>query len=258
MINNYIIPVIGDMKLSEMTTLVLEKYYQQLLRTKAVPKRCFGKEIQGRDKFISASTIKEIHKILRSCFTQAVKWDLMDKNPCVNATVPKAVSQKRAIWTSDVLFQAIELCDDKRLKLALNLSFSCSLRIGEMLGLTWDCVDITDESIKNGTTHIYINKEIQRVSRKALEALDKKDIIAVFPSISKKTSTVQVLKSPKTISSVRKIFLPKTVAKMLKEWKRGQDEEKDLLGGEYTDYNLVFAGSFGMPVEGANQPINFE
>lgn len=75
--------------------------------------------------------------------------------------------------------------------------------------------------------------------------------IAVFPSISKKTSTVQVLKSPKTISSVRKIFLPKTVAKMLKEWKRGQDEEKDLLGGEYTDYNLVFAGSFGMPVEGA-------
>ena len=36
---------------------------------------------------------------------------------------------------------ALEVCEDDRLKLALNLAFSCSLRMGEMLGLTWDCVD---------------------------------------------------------------------------------------------------------------------
>ena len=239
------------MKIKEVNTLVLEKYYQQLLRTKAVPKKSFGKEIKKKLKFVSASTVKDIHKILRSCFVQAEKWDLIEKNPCTNASVPKVVSQKREIWTADTLFKALSVCEDDRLKLAINLTFSCSLRIGELLGLTWDCVDISDESMQNETPSIQINKEIIRVNRSSVEALDKKDVIAIFPSSSKETSTIQILKTPKTTSSIRKVFLPKSVAEMLKEWKLKQDAEKDLLGNEYLDYNLVFAGPFGTPVEGS-------
>lgn len=33
------------------------------------------------------------------------------------------------------MMHALEVCEDDRLKLALNLVFSCSLRLGEMLGL---------------------------------------------------------------------------------------------------------------------------
>lgn len=62
-------------------------------------------------------------------------------------------------------------------------------------------------------------------------------------------STVQVLKSPKTDSSIRTIFLPKTVAEMLVEFKAEQDMTKEALGAEYTDYNLVVAGPLGMPTE---------
>lgn len=251
LIDNYVIPVIGHLKLSEITTRVLEKYYQQLLRTKAVPRVHFGKKSDEPSGFVSASTVREVNKILRNCFNQAVKWDLMEKNPCINATLPKVTRQKREIWTAETLFQAIELCDDTRLALALNITFSCSLRIGELLGLTWDCVDISQESIANGTTHIYVNKEIQRVSRDVLETLEKKDVITIFPATSKTTKTVQVLKTPKTLSSIRKVFLPKTVAEMLVRWKAEQDEAKTLLGDEYTDYQLVFASPFGMPTEGA-------
>ena len=39
----------------------------------------------------------------------------------------------------------MELCEDDRLKLAMNLAFVCSLRLGELLGLTWDCVDIIED-----------------------------------------------------------------------------------------------------------------
>ncbi len=250
LIDNYIIPIIGHLKLNELTTRVIEKYYQQLLRTKAVPKSYFGTKSKEKTGFVTASTVKEVNKILRNCFNQAIKWELMEKNPCVNATLPKVKSQEREIWTADTLFQAMKLCDDTRLKLALNISFSCSLRIGELLGLTWDCVDITPESIENGTANIYINKEIQRVSKEVLETLENKDVIEIFPSSSEKAKTVQVLKTPKTVSSIRKVFLPKTVAEMLIHWKEEQDEGKELLGAEYTDYNLVFAGPFGMPTEG--------
>ena len=52
---------------------------------------------------------------------------------------------------------------DDRLKLALNLAFSCSLRMGKMLGLTWDCVDISEEAIAESRAFIYVDKEVQRV-----------------------------------------------------------------------------------------------
>ena len=41
---------------------------------------------------------------------------------------------------------------------------------------------------------------------------------------------------------------------MLTDWKTKQDELKEALGSEYNDYNLVFAGPFGMPTE--NSTIN--
>ena len=47
----------------------------------------------------------------------------------------KQRSAKSEIWTAETLMHALEVCDDDRLKLALNLAFSCSLRMGEMLGL---------------------------------------------------------------------------------------------------------------------------
>ena len=69
-----------------------------------------------------------------------------------------------------------------------------------------------------------------------------------FPTNHKKNSTVRILKTPKTESSVRKIFLPKSVANMLVDWKAEQDEMKEILGDEYMDYNLVMASTFGLPL----------
>lgn len=64
------------------------------------------------------------------------------------------------------------MCEDGRLKLAMNLAFACSLRIGELLGLTWDCVDISPESIKAGKAYVYVNKELQRVSKSGMKTLE--------------------------------------------------------------------------------------
>ncbi len=47
----------------------------------------------------------------------------------------------------------------------------------------------------------------------------------------KTNKTVTVLKTPKTESSVRKVFLPRTVAYQLIEWKKEQDKLK-LNGGD--------------------------
>ena len=47
-----------------------------------------------RSEFVSTSVIRDVHKLLKSCFSQAVKWDIMEKNPAFKATVPKHKSKK--------------------------------------------------------------------------------------------------------------------------------------------------------------------
>lgn len=41
----------------------------------------------------------------------------------------------------------LDKCTDSKLYVAMNLSFACSLRMGEILGLTWENVHISDEDI---------------------------------------------------------------------------------------------------------------
>lgn len=131
---------------------------------------------------ITESTVNGIHKVLRSCFRQAVKWDMMKKNPAVDATVPKAKKQEREIWTAEMLMQALEACDNKMLKIAFHLAFTATLRIGELLGLTWDDMDISEEAIADNKAYVIINKQVERVSKDAIEALNSKEIIMIFPS----------------------------------------------------------------------------
>jgi len=250
LLDNYVIPIIGDIKLDDVTPRLMNSFYQNLITVKA-------KETKYRKRnnaCLSARTVKEIHKVLRNAFNQAVKWELMARNPVLNCTLPKCEEVQRDIWDAEMLFHALELCDDDILSLALNMAFACSLRMGEMLGLTWDCIDISDESIQNHRAYIFVNKELQRISNNAIQALDGKDILFTFPAVMAKNNTTLILKPPKTKTSVRKVFLPSTVAQMLVERKKQLDEYKEFFGDEYLDYNLVFCNTMGRPMEG--QVIN--
>lgn len=246
-ISNYINPIIGDMELSDVNTRAIDKYYQGLLKVKSVSTQ----NRKPNNEYCSVHVVREVHKLLRSAFNQAVKWEMIPKNPCINATLPKEDHTPRQIWDADTLFKAIELCEDDLLKLALNLAFACSLRMGEMLALTWDCIDIREESIKAGRAYLFVNKELQRVNRDALDKLNDKGVILKFPAVFARNTTLLVLKEPKTKTSVRKVFIPATVAEMLRERHRELEEYKELFGDEFIDYNLVFCNPNGRPMEGS-------
>lgn len=246
LIDNYINPYIGNVQLSSVTPRMMDEYYQKLLKVKGAP-RYKGQEVTT---CVSARNVKEIHKILNCAFNQAIRWEYMEHNPVAKATLPKVEEKQREIWTADDLFRALEVCEDDRLSLAINLAFSCSLRLGEMVGLTWDCIDIGEENIAENNASIFVEKELMRVSKNALEKLEGKDVVQVFPSVLTSNNTVLLLKKPKTKSSIRRVWLPKTVAIMLAEWKKNQDELKEILGAEYHDYNLVLSLPNGRPLEG--------
>lgn len=79
--------------------------------------------------------------------------------------------------------------------------------------------------------------------------IGKRDIYHIFPPLFANTSTRVILKKPKTDSSIRKVWLPKTVAYILRQWRTSQNELKELLGDEYQDYDLVVALANGRPCE---------
>ena len=206
LIANYINPIIGDMKVQDVTTRVVDKYIQTLQKTPAVNTRTH----HAKTEFVTNATIEKIIKLLRT---------------------------------------ALDQCTDSKLYVAMNLAFACSLRMGEILGLTWSNVHISDEDIADDNAYVYIDKELARASKRAIEMLGQKDIYHVFTPLFPNTSTRIILKKPKTDSSIRKVWLPKTLAYILREWKSAQDELRALLRDEYQDYDLVVALANGRPCE---------
>ena len=245
LIANYINPIIGDLKVQEVTPRVVDKYIQTLQKTPAVNTRTH----HAKTEFVTNSTIEKIIKLLRCAFKQAVRWELISKNPFENVILPKTEYKKRDIWTADMIRTALDQCTDSKLYVAMNLSFACSLRMGEILGLTWNNVHISDEDIADDNAYVYIDKELTRASKRAIEMLGQKDVYHVFTPLFPNTSTRVILKKPKTDSSIRKVWLPKTLAYILREWKKAQDELRSFLGDEYQNFDLVVALPNGRPCE---------
>lgn len=106
----------------------------------------------------------------------------MDRNPATDATLPKYKAEEREIWTAEMLMQAIDACENKWLKVAFHLAFAATVRTGELLGLTWDCVDISEEAISENRAYVFINKQVESVSKEAVEEPDSKEVILIFPS----------------------------------------------------------------------------
>lgn len=246
LIANYIIPIIGDICVQDVSNRAVDLYIQKLQKTKPVEHN--GRK--AKDEFLPPASIEKIIKLLRCAFKQAVRWEIVPKNPFDNAVLPKVERVRREIWNAEMIKIALDQCTDAKLYLAMNLSFACSMRLGEILGLTWNNVHISDADIAEDNTYVYIDKELSRVSREAMEVVGAAGIIKVFPIVmSTCSSTRLVLKNPKTESSVRKVWLPKTVAYILREWQESQQKQKDFLGDEYLDYDLVVAQSNGRPCE---------
>ena len=111
---------------------------------------------------------------------------------------------------------------------------SLASEVLKMHGVTRELIE---EAIKENRAYLYVNKEVQRVSKKALEELDQKDVIVIFPEERKTNKTVRIMKTPKTESSVRKVFLPRSVAEELIAWKAQQEEIKDIIEKKVQEVN---------------------
>lgn len=232
LIKNYIMPIIGSRKIHEVNSTLIENYYKIILpNTPAVKSK-----VRYTKRIVSISTIREIHKII---------------NPADYITLPRVKKKSRDIWTLETFEKACTLCDNEQLDAIMHIAFACSLRIGEILGLTWDCVEISENAINSGTAFLRVNKQLQRANLDAIKIINQNDdeeVLFIFPPVLAHSKSRIILKEVKTESSDRIVFLPKTVAKKLIRIKEIQDSWKNILGDDYIDYNQVFTKPDSNPI----------
>ena len=241
-IEYYINPFLGDELLLNISVQRIERYYKELLKTPSV---------DDPDETVGKSVIEKIHTMLCTAFKQAQRWGYIprDEKTVVSlARRPKYRSDERTIWTPQQYRLALDSCEHHGLRLWLLLSASCSARIGELLGLQWDCVDFNDD----GTASITFHQQLQRLDRAGMDASEKFEVYFSFPS-DRDSKTVLALCGMKdksgTAAPPRTVYVGAQLAAALKEERQRQNALKIVLGRKYEDFNIVIAQDMGRPFE---------
>lgn len=122
--DNHIRKVLGKYKLKNLKPPVIQKFYNNL-------------KAQG----LSPKYIKNIHGCLHRALDMAVKVEYIEKNYTSVCSIPKGTPQEVDPLTEEEqkkLFEAMKGAFYENLFL---VDIFTGMRCGELIGLTWDCVD---------------------------------------------------------------------------------------------------------------------
>lgn len=169
-------------------------------------------------------TIKLVGVILYGMFKQAVKSELINRNPVAMATIPKAKERKeRVVLTAEQQkqFQTYAKTWSEYFRIFL-LALCTGMRNGEVRGLFWSDIDFENRVI-------YVTGTLKYVK-----------------GIGHYKGT------PKTKTSKRDIPMLGVCYDLLLEQRQNQEEQKNLLGEWWEPLkgleNLVFTSNDGKPV----------
>ena len=230
LLSNYINPYIGKIPVHIITSEQIEEYY---------------------GKLFDINIISRVHKLLKCAFGQALRLKIIKENPFTLVDLPKSRYVQKSILTSDQIKTLLNYCGDEdyQLYICINFAFACSMRLGEILGLTWNDVEISNKSIKDNSSCVRVNKTLSRANYDTLKELNNKDVIYTFePQYAFKKSRL-ILKTPKTATSNRTIWLPATLAQELNSLKNSVASNLYLANQFTNKPNLVFINSQGQPID---------
>jgi len=138
---DYVIPVLGGLRLERITSLDLDRLYSQLL-------------VSGRRQKpgpLSKRTVFYIHSVLHRALSDAVKKGILSRNVADNASAPSAKSTRppeASWWTPAELRTFLSATADEPLGPLFRVAAMTGMRRGEVCGLRWSDVDLDGARIE--------------------------------------------------------------------------------------------------------------
>lgn len=243
LLNNHVISELGHYKLQKITPFIIESFITRLRKKKCSGPKSYNKA-EAEIPCLSSTTVRHVYDLLMKIFDKAVEWHIIEDNP-VKCERPKKAKNKRKAWSKNEMRAALEDIQKPLLRLSVHTAFFCSLRNGETMGITMDCIDFDDGDFGS----IVVNKTLQRVSKKALEEIPPDELMFVFPEQQDGKKSVLILKQPKTEGSCRKVYLTRKNRELILERLEEIKREKEFFGDAYHDFSLLFALPQGWPIE---------
>ena len=93
-IENHIIPGIGSIPLDKLTTIQIQRFYNNLQKTGRVQRKNFP---ELRDKSLSPRVVRGVHTLLHNCLEQAVAERLILTNPAQGCKLPQLEKKEMKI-----------------------------------------------------------------------------------------------------------------------------------------------------------------
>lgn len=202
LMHKHIIPHIGNIPLSKLQPRHLQALYTAL---------------QDGEDAISNRSILHAHRILNQALEQALKWSMVQRNVAKLVDPPKPRRMEMKVWSEDELDRFLEAARHSRYHIAFVLLAATGMRVGELLALRWDAVDLDAGIVRVLRSYSYTGKGYK-------------------------------LEEPKTESGRRPIDLPASVVDELRCHRARQAEERLKAGPLWEDHGLVICTSLGRPV----------
>lgn len=139
-VNLNIIPYIGKTQLTKLSPAMIQSMYNTLQRQKG----------------LSAKTIKNVHGVLHRALTQAQKIGYIRLNPLNAVTLPRIEKPQIKPMEEEDLTRFLRAIKGNPYEQVFFVTVFTGLRQGEVLGLTWDCVNFEQNTL-------FINKQHGKV-----------------------------------------------------------------------------------------------
>lgn len=195
----------------------------------------FINDAYGEGK-LSTWLMRKLKNILHGSLKQAVVNQLIMRNVSEGIILPKHKQKEIRVFTKVEEKLFIQTLENDRLTTAFKLDLVSGLRLGELLGLTWDNIDLDDGIIQ-------VKQSLACVYDRRPDAMTKTKLL--------------LQDTTKTACGRRKVPIPKSAVEMLKEHKWVQGMEKQIAEGIYEDNNFVFCTSIGTAITPRNAERSF-